>query len=90
MFTLWMIWPDACRGGANKRQLENLVKAGAFDSLHENRREIFEALDQLLGQSIFIAVKPNPRNPACLVQIARMLHRLFVLQPGRTGHNPIA
>ena len=41
------------REGANKRQLENLVKAGAFDSLHENRREIFEALDQLLGQSDF-------------------------------------
>ena len=41
------------REGANKRQLENLVKAGALDSLHENRREIFEALDQLLGQSDF-------------------------------------
>ncbi|MGB2373842.1 MAG: DNA polymerase III subunit alpha [Candidatus Puniceispirillaceae bacterium] len=41
------------REGANKRQLENLVKAGAFDSLHENRRQIFEALDQLLGQSDF-------------------------------------
>ncbi len=41
------------REGANKRQLENLVKAGAFDSLHENRREIFEALDQLLGQADF-------------------------------------
>ena len=41
------------REGANKRQLENLVKAGAFDNLHENRRQIFEALDQLLGQSDF-------------------------------------
>ena len=41
------------REGANKRQLENLVKAGAFDGLHKNRRQVFEALDQLLGQSDF-------------------------------------
>jgi DNA polymerase-3 subunit alpha len=41
------------REGANKRQLENLVKAGAFDGLHKNRRQVFEALEQLLGQSDF-------------------------------------
>ena len=32
----------------NKRQLENLVKAGALDSLHPNRRQLFEGADVLL------------------------------------------
>lgn len=32
----------------NKRQLENLVKAGAFDSLHPNRRQLFEGVDVIL------------------------------------------
>jgi DNA polymerase-3 subunit alpha len=32
----------------NKRQLENLVKAGAFDSLHGNRRQLFEGADVIL------------------------------------------
>lgn len=32
----------------NKRQLENLVKAGAFDSLNANRRQVFEAIDQIV------------------------------------------
>ena len=32
----------------NKRQLENLVRAGALDSLHDNRRQLFEAGDSLL------------------------------------------
>jgi DNA polymerase-3 subunit alpha len=29
----------------NKRQLENLIKAGAFDSLNSNRHQIFESID---------------------------------------------
>jgi DNA polymerase-3 subunit alpha len=32
----------------NKRQLENLVKAGAFDSLHGNRKQLFDGADVLL------------------------------------------
>ncbi len=32
----------------NKRQLENLVKAGALDSLHPNRRQLLEGADVLL------------------------------------------
>ena len=40
---------DAC----NKRQLENLVKAGALDSVHHNRRQTFEAIEQLLSQAEF-------------------------------------
>ena len=39
------------REGSNKRQLENLVKAGAFDSLQNNRRQMFECLDQLAQQA---------------------------------------
>jgi DNA polymerase-3 subunit alpha len=33
---------------ANKRQLENLVRAGAFDSLDRNRRRLFEGVETLL------------------------------------------
>lgn len=32
----------------NKRQMENLISAGAFDSLHPNRRELTENLELLL------------------------------------------
>jgi DNA polymerase-3 subunit alpha len=33
----------------NKRQMENLVASGAFDSLHNNRKQVFEAIDPLLA-----------------------------------------
>ena len=35
----------------NKRQLENLVLAGAFDSIHPNRKQVFEAVEQMLRQA---------------------------------------
>ena len=35
----------------NKRQLENLVLAGAFDSIHSNRKQVFEAVEQMLRQA---------------------------------------
>ena len=41
------------REACNKRQLENLVKAGALDCLHNNRRQAFEAIDQVLSQAEF-------------------------------------
>jgi DNA polymerase-3 subunit alpha len=31
----------------NKRQLEHLIKAGAFDAMHLNRRQLFESIDIL-------------------------------------------
>jgi DNA polymerase-3 subunit alpha len=37
--------------GLNKRQLENLVLAGAFDSLNPNRKQVFESVEQMLRQS---------------------------------------
>jgi DNA polymerase-3 subunit alpha len=33
---------------ANKRQLENLFRAGALDSIHKNRRQLFEGVEILL------------------------------------------
>lgn len=33
----------------NKRQLEHLTMAGAFDSLHANRAQVFDALDSVAG-----------------------------------------
>lgn len=33
----------------NRRQLEHLVMAGCFDSLHNNRRQLFESIDSILA-----------------------------------------
>ena len=41
------------KDGGNKRQLENLVKAGAFDCIHGNRRQFYENIDQIISQSNF-------------------------------------
>lgn len=41
----------APREVANKRQLENLVNAGAFDTLHSNRNQLFQAIDTILSTS---------------------------------------
>lgn len=38
----------------NKRQLENLVLAGAFDSIHPNRKQVFEAVEQMLRQAVAV------------------------------------
>jgi DNA polymerase-3 subunit alpha len=36
----------------NKRQMENLVRAGAFDGLHRNRRQLFEGLESLMKHAV--------------------------------------
>ncbi len=36
---------------SNRRQMENLVRAGAFDSLHRNRRELLQNMDILLAHA---------------------------------------
>ncbi|MEE9545534.1 MAG: DNA polymerase III subunit alpha, partial [Rhodospirillales bacterium] len=47
--------PDFCRRidvrAINKRQLENLIRAGAFDGLNGNRKQLFEGVDVLLGHA---------------------------------------
>ena len=35
----------------NKRQMENMVRAGAFDQLVPNRRQVFEGLEGILGHA---------------------------------------
>ena len=35
----------------NKRAMESLVKAGAFDALAPNRAQVFDAIDQIIGLS---------------------------------------
>ncbi|MET1026831.1 MAG: DNA polymerase III subunit alpha [Dongiaceae bacterium] len=35
----------------NKRQLENLVVAGAFESLNPNRRQVYDVVEQMLRQA---------------------------------------
>jgi len=38
----------------NKRQLESLAKAGAFESIHKSRRQIFEAVIELINYNQMI------------------------------------
>lgn len=56
------IWDFAHRIDArliNKRQLENLVYAGAFDSLHPNRRQLFESLEMALRHASSATAERN-------------------------------
>ena len=39
--------------GGNKKQMENLAKAGAFDRLHANRRQCVDAVEQILSIADF-------------------------------------
>ena len=60
-------------GIVNKRQLENLVRAGALDSLEPNRKKLFEAVEMLLryaesaernsGQDSLFGEGPNMGMP---------------------------
>ena len=38
----------------NKRQLENMVLAGAFDSIHPNRKQVHESVEQMLRQAVAV------------------------------------
>ncbi len=35
----------------NRRMLENLIRAGAFDSIHKNRRQLFVSIDTIISHS---------------------------------------
>lgn len=41
----------------NKRALENLARAGAFDSFHSNRRQLFEQADKLIAYCQSVAAE---------------------------------
>ncbi len=47
---------------ANKRQIENMVNAGVFDHLHENRRQVFDAIDTILNTSNFVRKEANSQQ----------------------------
>ncbi len=46
----------------NKRQIENLVKAGAFDALCRNRARVFANIEQLLGHAAARAAERESRQ----------------------------
>ncbi len=46
----------------NRRQLENLVKAGALDRLNSNRRQVFDSIDQLLRLTATAANERDSRQ----------------------------
>ena len=79
------------REGANKRQLENLVKAGAFDGLHKNRRQVFEGLRAIAGSIGFLSQRSSIlTKPIYLARIVWRLRPFFGFPRAQTGHNPIA
>lgn len=39
----------------NKRQIESLIKAGAFDELHKNRKQIYDAIEDLLKYNSLVS-----------------------------------
>lgn len=43
----------------NKRMLESLVKSGSFDSLHNNRKQIFEAIESIIRYGNALAEERN-------------------------------
>jgi DNA polymerase-3 subunit alpha len=45
-----------------RRTLEHFIKAGVFDRLHSNRRQLFESIDQLIG------MKTTPSDQAMLFE----------------------
>lgn len=46
---------SGANGALNKRQLENLVAAGAFDSLNPNRKQVYLGIEAILKQAAFAA-----------------------------------
>jgi DNA polymerase III subunit alpha len=55
--------------GFNRRQFENLVKAGAFDSLNPNRAQTFAAAEQLLRQASLAAEERESRQESLFAGI---------------------
>ena len=43
----------------NKRQLESLIKGGAFDYLHKNRKQIFDGIAEILRFSVLLNSEKN-------------------------------
>ncbi|GIT04502.1 MAG: hypothetical protein CM1200mP28_17610 [Deltaproteobacteria bacterium] len=50
----------------NRRMFETLVKCGAFDSLHENRAQLFAAMDVLFTWPRNFNVRKMHHKPPCL------------------------
>ncbi len=48
-------WSASIRAQVNKRALENLARAGAFDAIHPNRAQIVDAADTLIAYAQSIA-----------------------------------
>jgi DNA polymerase-3 subunit alpha len=46
----------------NKRLLENLITAGAFDSIHKNRRQLFDSIDMIIKQGQLAAKEKTSKQ----------------------------
>src|SRR5437588_13039263 len=65
----------------NRRQFENLVKAGAFESLNPNRAQSFAAADLLLRQASRAAEERQDGQSSLFAGIAGLAQGGFAARP---------
>ncbi len=65
----------------NRRQFENLVKAGAFECLNPNRAQSFAAADLLLRQASRAAEERETRQESLFAGIAGLANGGFAARP---------
>ena len=69
----------------NKRQLENLARAGAFDSLHANRRQVFDSVETICDARPPTAPNGRETRSACSPPPACSSRRGCSSPKSRTG-----
>ncbi len=63
----------------NKRQLENLVRAGAFDSINPNRAQIFQSVELILRHASVSAEQKSSQQTSLFGSVSESEHDRLVL-----------
>jgi len=64
----------------NKRALENLIKAGAFDKLHDNRNQLLLSIPKLISYSVSHHAEQNS-NQFSLIKVDSTFEQLLIDAP---------
>lgn len=64
----------------NRRLLENLIKAGSFDSLHSNRNQLFQSIQKLLAYSLSYFEEKHS-NQFSLIQVNSSAKQVLIEAP---------
>jgi DNA polymerase-3 subunit alpha len=67
--------------GVNKRQIENLVKAGAFDSLNGNRAQVFGGVELILRHANLAAEQKTSQQSSLFGAVQDNEHERLTLAP---------